>query len=121
MADSNDDHAAKLVEALLPAVTKAVEDSIAKRIEDMDKQVSERLDGIASKNDQLLSRLHREREGKTSLEEQLATLTKQLSGDTRPNEVVLSKIDARDPRKYQAAKKQAAELGVGLRIDREAS
>lgn len=124
MADetTNDDHAAKLVDALLPAVTKAVEDQVAKRIEQMDKEVSERLDGIASKNAELLGKLHKSKDEKTSLETMMANLSTQLDGHGRkPTEIVLTKADARDPRKYQAAKKEAAEAGVPLRIDREAS
>lgn len=118
---TNDEHAKALIDALLPAVTKAVEEQVAKRIETMDKEMSERLDGIASKNAQLLGKLHKEKGERVSLEDQLATLNKHLSGGNKPTEVVINKIDARDPRKYQAAKKEAAEAGVPLRIDREAS
>lgn len=118
---AHDDHAKLLVDALLPAVTRAVEEQVAKRIEQMDKEVSERLDGIASKNAQLLGKLHKEKGERVSLGDQLANLNKHLSGKSKPSEIVLSKADARNPRKYQAAKKEATEAGVPLHIDREAT
>lgn len=122
MADetTNDDHAKALIDALLPAVTKAVEEQVAKRIEAMDKEMSERLDGIASKNAQLLGKLHKEKGERVSLEDQLATLNKHLSGDNKPTEIVIDKQTARDPRAYRAAKAEAEKAGVPLRIDREA-
>lgn len=98
--------APKLAETLLPQLTAHVEDQIK---------------GIKDNSERLLSRLHKEREGKTSLEDQLATLTKQLSGDARPKEVVIDKQTARDPRAYRAAKAEAEKAGVPLRIDREMS
>lgn len=93
---TNDDHAKALVDALLPAVTKAVQEQVAKRIEAMDKEVSERLDGIASKNAQLLGKLHKEKGERVSLEDQLATLNKHLNGDNKPTEIVIDKQTARD-------------------------
>jgi len=118
MADtpSNEDQAAALATVLAPLVAEALKPQLDER----EKSVNDRLDGIATKNSELLGKLHKSKESNTSLEEQMANLSKQISGDAKPTEIVLSKADARDVRKYKAARAQADEAGVPLRIDRDA-
>jgi len=124
MAEENNDAQAKaLAETLAPLVAAALKPQLDER----DKAVSDRLDGIASKNDELLGKLHKEKDERASFEDQLSALTDTLKGikdhDGKPvtfqtgKDIVLSKEDARDVRKYQAAKVKAQEAGVELRIE----
>lgn len=101
-------------------VSKITPKLAATVLEQIGTKVEERLDGIARKNDELLSKLQREKSSNSSLEEQMAALSKQISGGAKPTEIVLSKADARDVRKYRAARTQADEAGIPLRIDRDA-
>ena len=110
------------ISKITPKLTEAVMEQVTGKLTDVEKAVSDRLDGLADKNADLLGKLHKSKDGSKTLEEQVAFLADQLAGNRqKPTEVVLSKTDARDPRKYQAAKAEAEKAGVPLRIDREAS
>lgn len=110
----------QFLEKITPKLTEAVMGKVSETLAATEKTIGDRLDGIASKNDQLLGKLHKEKGERTSLEDQLATLNKHLTGDTEPMEVVISKADARDVSKYRAARAKAEEAGIPLRIDRDA-
>lgn len=113
----NDDKQAEMMATFVEKMTPKLAETV---LEQIGAKVDERLNGIAAKNNELLAKLHKSKESNTSLETQMAELTKQLSGENKLTEIVLSKADARDVRKYQAAKKQAEEAGIPLQIDRGA-
>ncbi len=119
MADDNhtDDKQAEMMTAFVEKMTPKLAETV---LEQIGAKVEERLAGIAKKNDELLGKLHKSKESNTSLEEQMANLSKQISGGAKPTEIVLSKDDARDVRKYRAARAQADEAGVPLRVNRGA-
>ena len=124
MAD--DDKQSEMMDAFIskitPKLTEAVMEQVSSKLTDVEKAVSDRLDGLADKNADLLGKLHKSKDGSKTLEEQVAFLADQLSGNSqKPSEIVLSKADARDPSRYRAAKAEAEKAGVPLRIDREAS
>lgn len=119
MAD-NDTQAAALAAALAPLVAQAIQKDLDTKLSEMDKAVSDRLDAVASKNADLLSKLHQEKGTRLTLEEQMANLSKALSGKQKETEIVLSKDDARDVRKYRQARERAQKEGLSVRIDRNA-
>lgn len=124
MAD--DDKQSEMMDAFIskitPKLTEAVMTKVNETLAAAEKSIGDRMDGLADKNADLLGKLHRSKDGSKTLEEQVAELTAQLAGNAqKPTEIVLSKADARDVRKYREARKQADEAGVPLRIDREAS
>lgn len=111
---TNDDQAAALIAALVPKISEALLPTLTESVE---KQIQ----GVVSKNTELLGKLAASNTQKSSIEEQLAALTKQVGdGQQKPTEIVLSKADARNPAKYKAAKAQAVEAGIPLTIDRDA-
>lgn len=74
----------QFLERFTPKLTEAVMGKVNETLAATEKTIGDRLDGIASKNDQLLGKLHKEKGERTSLEDQLATLNKHLTGDTEP-------------------------------------
>jgi len=113
--DANAKQAQALLDALGPKLTEAILPAITEKVE-------EQIKGVVAKNSELTEKLFQAKNKQH--DDAMANLTAFLDGTNspqKPTEVVLSKADARDPRKYHAAKKQAAEAGVELRIDREAS
>lgn len=118
MTDNNE-QAQKLIDALAPKIAEAI-------VPELTAKVEEQIKGVVTKNDELLDKLHNMKKDVeiANSAEQIAKLIadgKIAHGDTapaKPNQVVISKEDARDVRKYQAAKKQAADAGVDLVIDR---
>ena len=124
MADDpkNDANAQALVDALLPKLQEAVMGEVNKTLESTEKAISDRMDGLADKNADLLGKLHQSKNGAKTLEEQVAELTAQIAGgQQKPKEIVISKVAARDPARYRAAKAEAEKAGVPLRIDRESA
>lgn len=120
--DKQDAMMATFIEKITPKLTEAVMGEVNKTLAAAEKSIGDRMDGLADKNAELLGKLHKSKDGSKTLEEQVAELTAQTSGNAqKPAEVVISKADARDVRKYREARKQADEAGVPLRIDREAS
>ncbi|MBO6603631.1 MAG: hypothetical protein JJ938_04345 [Roseicyclus sp.] len=123
MAD--DDKQSEMMDAFIskitPKLTEAVMEQVSSKLTDVEKAVSDRLDGLADKNADLLGKLHKSKDGSKTLEEQVADLTVQIAAKGKPTEVVIDKMTARDPAKYRAAKAEAEKAGVPLRIDREAS
>lgn len=127
MAD-NDDQAAKLIAALAPKIAEAILPQITESVE-------EQIRGIAAKNDELLDKLVKQKasdDTTKSMQTLLAGLDAKeqqerreknglMQFDHEGQDVRISKVDARDVRKYQAAKKLAQERGVDLVIDRDAS
>lgn len=116
----NEDQAKQLAELLAPLVVKSIQSGIDQRLSAMEKEVSNRLDGIASKNADLLEKLHREKDARLSLEERMANLPDEPDGGPKPTEIVLDRATARDPVAYREAKAKARKAGIPLRIDREA-
>lgn len=129
MSDPNDDQAAKLIEALAPKLAETLLPALQKQVEDQ-------IGGVLKKNDELLEKLSKQKSSDDQLEsvktllasldekqkqEQVDAATGLMKFGASGQNIRLSKVDARDPRKYQAAKKLAAERGVDLEIDREAS
>lgn len=124
MAD--DDKQSEMMDAFISKITPKLTDAVMGKVNETlaaaEKSIGDRMDGLADKNAELLGKLHKSKDGSKTLEEQVAELTAQLTGNAqKPTEVVISKADARDVRKYREARKQADEAGVPLRIDREAS
>ena len=78
------------------------------------EQVTKSVEGVVNKNDELLGKLKEQKD--TS--DELAALLKAGGGaqQQQTKDIILSRDDARDPRKYQAAKKQAADAGVQLLV-----
>lgn len=127
MAD-NDDQAAKLIAALAPKIAEAILPQITESVEAQMK-------GLKDKNDELLDKLAKQKTSDDPLESMKTLLAgldakdKQeltdkgglMQFDREGQDIRISKVDARDPRKYQAAKKLAGERGVDLVIDRDAS
>ena len=121
MAD--DDKQSEMMDAFIskitPKLTEAVMGEVNKTLASAEKHISDRMDGLADKNAELLGKLHKSKDSSMTLEEQVAFLTDQLSGNAQgPTEVVIDKQSARDPRAYRAAKAEAEKAGVPLRIDR---
>ena len=119
----NDDQAQKLIESLSGKMVEAI---LPKITESVEAQIK----GIADKNQELLDKLAEAKAGPSELEKTkqlLAALEKQQKTDDKGlmqfdragQDVRISKVDARDPRKYQEAKKLAAERGVDLVINRD--
>ncbi|MCP5341129.1 MAG: hypothetical protein H6901_02820 [Rhodobacteraceae bacterium] len=126
MAD-NDDQAAKLIAALAPKIAEAILPQIAESVEAQMK-------GLKDKNDELLDKLAKQKASDDNLKSMQTLLAgldakdKQerldkgtMQFDREGQDIRISKVDARDPRKYHAAKKLAGERGVDLVIDRDAS
>lgn len=127
MAD-NDDQAAKLIAALAPKIAEAILPQIAESVEAQMK-------GLKDKNDELLDRLVKQKASDDNLKSMQTLLAgldakeKQerldkngtMQFDREGQDIRISKLDARDPRKYHAAKKLAGERGVDLVIDRDPS
>ncbi|MEP6018221.1 MAG: hypothetical protein ABJ251_07030 [Paracoccaceae bacterium] len=112
-----DDKDAANLASFLEKVTPTIAESVMKSI---DAKVEERLAGIAAKNAELLGKLQASKTETSSVTEQLAALSKQIADGPAPvTEVTIGKADARDPRKYAAAKAKAEEAGVTLQIDRD--
>ena len=120
MAD--DDKQSEMMDAFIskitPKLTEAVMGKVNETLAAAEKAIGDRMDGLADKNAELLGKLHKSKDGSKTLEEQVAELTAQIAAKGKPTEIVLSKADARDVRKYREAGKQADEAGVPLRIDR---
>lgn len=121
MAD--DDKHSEMMDAFIskitPKLTEAVMGKVNETLAAAEKSIGDRMDGLADKNAELLGKLHKSKDGSKTLEEQVAELTAQIAAEgQKPTEIVLSKADARDVRKYREARKQADEAGVPLRIDR---
>ena len=114
----NEDQAKQLAELLAPIVTNSIQNGIDQRLVAMEKEVSSRLDGIASKNAELLEKLHCEKDARLSLEERMANLPDEPNGEPKPTEIVLDRVNALDPVAYRKAKAKAEKTGVPLRIDR---
>lgn len=122
----NDDQASKLIEALAPKLAETILPALQKQVEDQ-------IGGVLKKNDELLDKLAKAKDDDAAaqLEKLLAAadqqqkdrLNKDGTIDFRKagDPIKITKADARDVRKYQAAKKLAAEQGVDLEIVREAS
>ena len=126
MAD-NDDQAAKLIAALAPKIAEAILPQIAESVEAQMK-------GLKDKNDELLDKLAKQKASDDNLKSMQTLLAgldakdKQerldkgtMQFDREGQDIRISKVDARDPRKYHVAKKLAGERGVDLVIDRDAS
>ncbi|MBF9030633.1 hypothetical protein HKCCE3408_09515 [Rhodobacterales bacterium HKCCE3408] len=123
---TNDDQASKLIEALAPKLAETILPALQKQVEDQ-------IGGVLKKNDELLDKLAKAKDDDAAaqLEKLLAAadqqqkdrLNKDGTIDFRKagDPIKITKADARDVRKYQAAKKLAAEQGVDLEIVREAS
>lgn len=120
--DTNPNSDAEKEAAMMTAFIDKITPKLAETImTSIDAKVEERLKGISSKNDELLGKLHTSKTEKSTIEEQLAALSKQLTDSSAPvTEVTIGKQDARDPRKYAAAKAKAEAAGVTLQIDRDA-
>ncbi|WP_433988660.1 hypothetical protein SuNHUV7_22390 (plasmid) [Pseudoseohaeicola sp. NH-UV-7] len=116
----NEDRAEKLAGLLAPLVAKDIQHGIEKRLNELEQEVSTRLDGIASKNSELLDKLHRTKDAKQSLEDQLTGVVENQTRGDKLEEIVLDKVSALDPIAYRTAKAQAEKAGIPLRIDREA-
>ena len=114
----NEDQAKQLAELLAPIVTNSIQNGIDQRLVAMEKEVSSRLDGIASKNAELLEKLHHEKDARLSLEERIANLPDEPNEEPKPTEIVLDRVNALDPVAYRKAKAKAEKAGVPLRIDR---
>ncbi len=126
--DQNDDQAAKLIAALAPKIAEAILPQITESVETQMK-------GLKDKNDELLDKLVKQQKSDDttkSMQTLLAGLDAKdeqerreknglMQFDREGQEVRISKVDARNVRKYQAAKKLAEERGVDLVIDRDAS
>lgn len=107
----------KFLERITPKLTESILESVTAKVE-------EQVGGVVAKNQELLAKLK-------DSKDQSAELTKLIEGAQReldaragktqekPEAVTISKTDARDVRKYQAAKQQAAEASVPLQIVRE--
>ncbi len=119
MSEQNNDQAAKLIEALAPKIAEAIIPQLTEKVEDQIK-------GVVAKNDELLDKLHNMKKD-VDIADQAAAIAKLVADGkatppatpSAPQNIVLSKADARDVRKYQAAKKQAADAGVELVINRD--
>ena len=86
----------KLVQKILDHVHVKVEDSLS---------------GLKNKN----AELRKEKDAEKAKSDELAKLLRSKER-TSDDPVILSRTDALDPRKYRKAKKEAADLGVELRI-----
>ena len=115
MAD-NDDQAAKLIAALAPKIAEAILPQIAESVEAQMK-------GLKDKNDELLDKLAKQKASDDNLKSMQTLLAgldakdKQerldkgtMQFDREGQDIRISKVDARDPRKYHAAKKLARGL-----------
>ncbi|WP_170430665.1 hypothetical protein [Ruegeria arenilitoris] len=126
MAD--EDQNSKQAEALIAALTPKIAEAI---IPQLSEQVETQIKGVVAKNDELLDKLQNMKkdaeiaESAKNLQAITDAATRVMNGpqgnDTqqnfKPNEPIrLSRADARDVRKYQAAKAEAQKLGVELQI-----
>lgn len=110
----NDDQANALIAALVPKIAEAIIPSLTEKVEAQIK-------GVVDKNTELLGKLSASKTQTTNVEQQLATLSQQITTGQQPvTEVVIGKLDARNPAIYRAAKAKAEEAGVTLTIDRNA-
>ncbi|GIT86169.1 hypothetical protein [Roseobacter sp. OBYS 0001] len=120
MSDTNDDQAAAMIKALAPKLAEAIMPQIVESVE-------EQIQGIKAKNDELLGTLKGMKD-KQEAEQLSAIAQKQIrerlnndqgiSNDDTPKAITLSKEDARDVRKYRAARERAQKEGVELVVDR---
>ncbi|MCU0826935.1 MAG: hypothetical protein MUE52_05905 [Tabrizicola sp.] len=131
MPDSNDDHAAALIAALAPKLIEAILPKIAESVE-------VQIGGLKKKNEELLGKLAETKKPDPSetFDRLSATLDAQqkeramqaagfvkdaagnwiLGGSQSEPGVYLSREDARNIAKYQAAKLEAEKRGLPLRI-----
>lgn len=110
--DANAKQAQALLDALLPKISETLLPQITEKVE-------EQIKGVIAKNDELAQKLFDAKNKQH--DDAVANLAAILNGTAspqKPTEVVIKAADARDVRKYQKAKKEAAEAGVPLRIDR---
>lgn len=115
--NAHNEQAQKLIDALAPKIAEAIVPSLTEKVEAQIK-------GVVAKNDELLDKLHTMKKDADIAESAAAVAALVADGKitspapNTPQNIVLSKEDARDVRKYQAAKKRAADAGVDLVIDR---
>ncbi len=122
--DQNSKQAEALIAALAPKIAEAI-------IPQLSEQVETQIKGVVAKNDELLDKLQNMKkdaeiaESAKNLQAITDAAARVMNGpqgnDTqqnfKPNEPIrLSRADARDVRKYQAAKAEAQKLGVELQI-----
>lgn len=108
-APTQDELMDKFVEKLLADDGKLIP-GILDRVHE---QVTKSAEGISKKNDELLSELRAQK--KTS--DELAAMIKAGGGSQSPKkDIILSREDAMDVKKYRAAKAQAEKAGVQLLI-----
>ena len=108
-APTQDELMDKFVEKLLADDGKLIP-GILDRVHE---QVTKSAEGISKKNDELLSELRAQK--KTS--DELAAMIKAGGGSQSPTkDIILSRDDAMNVRKYRAAKAQAEAAGVQLLI-----
>jgi trehalose-6-phosphatase len=119
MTTDNDAQAAALAEALAPSIAATVQAQVDEQLKALNKTMSDRLDGIAVKNAQLLGKLHTEKSSRTSLEDQLAKLNEHLQQSGEPVDIEITRTDARNVKKYRAAKAAAEKADVQLVVVRD--
>lgn len=127
---TNDDQATALIAAIAPKIAEAILPQITESVETQ-------ITGIKKKNDELLDKLIKQREDadrqekldKLSAETKVlgesvqADIRARLDGtfnvDQATQPVQISKVDARDVRKYRAARAEAEKRGVNVEILRD--
>ena len=103
----------EMMDAFISKLTAEDGKLIPTILDHVHEQVSKSIEGVTAKNDELLGELRAQKQ--TS--DELAEMIKAGGGSQTPNkDIILSRDDAFDPRKYRAAKKQAEEAGVRLLI-----
>lgn len=115
--NSNDQQAQSLIEALAPRIAEAILPKITEHVEGQIK-------GLKDKSSELLDKLAKKSEPNVDalLAAAEAQIQARLNGtnfkaDDATAPIVISKSDARDVRKYRAAREEAAKRGVQVQIE----
>ena len=103
----------EMMDAFISKLTAEDGKLIPTILDHVHEQVSKSIEGVTAKNDELLGEL---RAQKQTSDELAAMIKAGGAPQAATRDIILSRDDARDPRKYQAAKKQAADAGVELLI-----
>lgn len=114
---NNDAQASALIAALAPKLAEALLPALQKQVEDQ-------IQGVVKKNDELLEKLAKSTDApdlskildaaEQQLQERLKGGTFNPTDATAP--LTITKADARDVRKYRAARDEAEKRGVSLQI-----